>query len=128
MSWYHCSRMWAKILLSPSLVARYHDACSHVSLQKTLLSCIPAVIRPVLSQCRYTLTAMTLLQIPVLVDSITDDGQFLGRTQWDAPDVDPMVFLSEPESNELPALAVGQMRLCEVDGTLLFDIEAHPVR
>lgn len=39
-----------------------------------------------------------------------------------------MVFLSEPESNELPALAVGQMRLCEVDGTLLFDIEAHPVR
>lgn len=67
-------------------------------------------------------------QIPVLVDSITDDGQFLGRTQWDAPDVDPMVFLSEPESNELQALAVGQMRLCEVDGTLLFDIEAHPVR
>ncbi|KAL0054101.1 hypothetical protein WJX82_003811 [Trebouxia sp. C0006] len=67
-------------------------------------------------------------QIPVLVDSITNDGQFLGRTQWDAPDVDPMVFLSEPESNELPALAVGQMRLCEVDGTLLFDIEAHPVR
>ncbi len=71
---------------------------------------------------------MILLQIPVLVDSITDDGQFLGRTQWDAPDVDPMVFLSEPESDELPALAVGQMRLCEVDGTLLFDIEAHPVR
>lgn len=69
---------------------------------------------------------MILLQIPVLVDSITDDGQFLGRTQWDAPDVDPMVFLSEPESNELPALAVGQMRLCEVDGTLLFDIWSTP--
>jgi hypothetical protein len=99
-----------------------------LSLQKILPACIPAIIQSVLSQFYYTLTAMALLQIPVLVDSVTDDEQFLGRTQWDAPDVDPMVFLSEPESNELPALAVGQMRLCEVDGTLLFDIEAHTVR
>ena len=67
------------------------------------------------------------MQIPVLVDSITDDGQFLGRTQWDAPDVDPMVFLSEPEDNDLSPLARGQMRLCHVDGTLLFDIDAHPI-
>ena len=38
-----------------------------------------------------------------------------------------MVFLSEPDNNALAALAVGQMRLCQVDGTLLFDLEAHPV-
>lgn len=68
-----------------------------------------------------------LLQIPVLVDSITDEGEFVGRTQWDAPDVDPMVFLSKSEDGSAEPLAVGQMRLCSVDGTLLFDIEAHPV-
>ena len=68
------------------------------------------------------------MQIPVLVDSITDEGEFLGRTQWDAPDVDPMVFLSEPEDDSLEPLAIGQMRLCHVDGTLLFDIDAHPIK
>ena len=61
------------------------------------------------------------------MDSITEEGEFIGRTQWDAPDVDPMVFLSEPENSDLPPLAVGQMRLFHVDGTLLLDIEASPV-
>ena len=58
---------------------------------------------------------------------MTDEGEFLGRTQWDAPDVDPMVFLSQPEILDVEPLAIGQMRLCRVDGTLLFDIEAHPI-
>ena len=68
-----------------------------------------------------------LLQVLVLVDSITEEGEFVGRTEWDAPDVDPMVFLSESEDNSAEPLAIGQMRLCHVDGTLLFDIEAHPI-
>ena len=70
-----------------------------------------------------------LLQVLVLVDSITEEGEFVGRTEWDAPDVDPMVFLSEDSSAEgIEPLAIGQMRLCHVDSTLLFDIEAHPVQ
>lgn len=35
--------------------------------------------------------------VDVLVDGYNDDGFMIGRTQWDAPDVDPLVFLSEPE-------------------------------
>lgn len=35
--------------------------------------------------------------VDVLVDGYNDDGFIIGRTQWDAPDVDPIVFLSEPE-------------------------------
>ena len=68
-----------------------------------------------------------MLQVSVLVDSITKEGEFVGRTQWDAPDVDPMVFLSESDDSHAEPLAIGQMRLCHVDGTLLFDLEAHPV-
>lgn len=68
-----------------------------------------------------------LSQVLILVDSITEEGEFVGRTEWDAPDVDPMVFLSESEDNSSEPLAIGQMRLCHVDGTLLFDIEAHPI-
>ena len=68
-----------------------------------------------------------VLQVSVLVDSITEEGEFVGRTQWDAPDVDPMVFLSELDNNHAEPLAVGQMRLCQIDGALLFDVEAHPV-
>lgn len=67
------------------------------------------------------------LQIMVLVDSIASDGEFLGRTQWDAPDVDPMVFLTQPEDVSLAPLQLGQMRRCQVDSALLFDLEAHPV-
>lgn len=68
-----------------------------------------------------------LMQIDVLVDSIASDGEFLGRTQWDAPDVDPMVFLTELEDSSLAPLEIGQMRKCRVDCAMLFDLEAHPV-
>ena len=67
-----------------------------------------------------------LVQIDVLVDSIASDGEFLGRTQWDAPDVDPMVFLTQPEDSTLAPLEIGQMRKCHVDCAMLFDLEAHP--
>lgn len=63
----------------------------------------------------------------MLVDSITEEGEFVGRTQWDAPDVDPMVLLSESEDSDAEPLAIGQMRLCHIDGALLFDVEAHPI-
>jgi ribosomal protein S12 methylthiotransferase len=67
-----------------------------------------------------------VLQIEVLVDGHTEDGEIFGRTQWDAPDIDPIVFLAAPEEG-LPALEVGQMRRCRVVGTSIFDLEAVPV-
>ena len=43
------------------------------------------------------LVRCTLLQIDVLVDGHTEDGELYGRSQWDAPDIDPIVFLLQPE-------------------------------
>ena len=67
------------------------------------------------------------LQFDVLVDGYTEDGEIYGRTQWDAPDIDPVVFLSPPEDPSLPPLEVGQMRRCRVTGNSIFDLEATPV-
>ena len=47
--------------------------------------------------------------------------------QWDAPDIDPIVFLSPPEAPGLAPLEVGQMRRCRVTGNSIFDLEAVPV-
>lgn len=69
--------------------------------------------------------ALHHLQVDVLVDSISDDGELIGRTQFDAPDVDPCVFLSE--SLGMPPLEIGQMRRCQVHGSVLYDLEASPV-
>lgn len=69
-------------------------------------------------------------EIDVLVDGENEDGWLFGRTQWDAPDVDPIVFLSEPPASAAAGIAplqVGQMRRCRVSGTSLFDLEAYPV-
>jgi ribosomal protein S12 methylthiotransferase len=69
-------------------------------------------------------------QLDVLVDGVTEDGWLYGRTQYDAPDCDPIVFLSEPPggfSAAEPPLEVGQMRRCLITSNSLFDLEAHPV-
>ncbi|KAL6762562.1 hypothetical protein V8C86DRAFT_2515999 [Haematococcus lacustris] len=66
-------------------------------------------------------------EVDVLVDGYNDDGWLIGRTQWDAPDVDPIVFLSEPSDPGVPPLEVGQIRRCLVDSNSLFDLEAHPI-
>jgi len=67
-------------------------------------------------------------EVDVLVDGYDEDGALVGRTQWDAPDVDPIVFvgLPDPGSGVAPA-EPGQMRRCLVTGTSLFDLEATPV-
>ena len=74
-------------------------------------------------------------QIDVLVDGVTEDGELYGRSQWDAPDIDPIVFLTPPMPPDgsgggapaLPALEIGQMRRCIVVGASLFDLEAVPI-
>lgn len=66
-------------------------------------------------------------EMDILIDGYNDEGFLIGRTQWDAPDVDPLVFLSEPTDPNIPALEVGQMRRCRIDDNSLFDLEAHPI-
>ncbi|GMH36479.1 hypothetical protein BSKO_04347 [Bryopsis sp. KO-2023] len=66
-------------------------------------------------------------EIPVLVDGYSEDGELVGRTQWDAPDVDPLVFLSPPLDPSVPPLELGQLRMCKIHSTSLYDLEAHPV-
>ena len=47
----------------------------------------------------------------------------------EAPDIDPIVFVSEPVAGSgFSPLAMGQMRRCKVVGTSLFDLEAYPIR
>eukprot|EP00967_Tisochrysis_lutea_P127038 scaffold215603_cov17-Tisochrysis_lutea.AAC.1 len=55
-------------------------------------------------------------------DGYSEDGALIGRTQWDAPDIDPIVFLSEEDSNTsgLAPLEVGQLRRCRVIGNSIF--------
>lgn len=59
------------------------------------------------------------------MDSISEEGELIGRSQWDAPDVDPVVFLSNAEG--VPSLEIGQMRRCRITSASLFDLEAIPV-
>lgn len=67
-------------------------------------------------------------EVEVLVEGYNEDGWLMGRTQWDAPDVDPLVFLAEPEEGSgIAPLEAGQIRVCRVTGTSLFDLEATPV-
>lgn len=64
-------------------------------------------------------------EVDVLVDGITDNGELFGRTEWDAPDIDNIVFLEDAEGVE--PLQVGQMRRCKVTGRSVFDLEAVPI-
>ena len=66
-------------------------------------------------------------EVDVLVDGVTEEGELFGRTQWDAPDIDNIVFLCESEDANVPRLEVGQMRRCKVIGRSIFDLEAMPV-
>ena len=67
-------------------------------------------------------------EIEVLVDGVTEDGALFGRTQWDAPDVDNIVFINQPaEGSGVEEAEVGQLRRCKIVGHSLFDLEAVPV-
>ena len=68
-------------------------------------------------------------EVDVLIDREDPEapGCFLGRTMLEAPDVDPVVFVSPPRGAGLAALAAGQLRRCRVNGSVVFDLEAYPV-
>lgn len=67
------------------------------------------------------------MQIDVLVDDRNEDGELLGRTQWDAPDVDPFVFLAPSADANVPPLVIGQIRRCRITSTSVTNLEAVPV-
>ncbi len=58
---------------------------------------------------------------------LADQPAFCWPPQWDAPDVDPLVFVGEPMDEGVAAAEVGQVRRCRIDGNSLFDLEAHPI-
>ncbi|GIL77646.1 hypothetical protein Vretimale_6790 [Volvox reticuliferus] len=66
-------------------------------------------------------------EVDVLVEGYNDDDWLIGRTQWDAPDVDPLVFLTDSEDVAIPRLEAGQIRRCVITSNSLFDLEATPV-
>ena len=54
-------------------------------------ACVPVILLG--SFCTHT-CATTALQVDVLVEGFDDDDNLVGRTQWDAIDIDPVVFLT----------------------------------
>lgn len=66
--------------------------------------------------------------VPVLIDARDEeDGVFVGRTSLEAPDVDPIVFVHDSEEAGVEPLAIGQLRMCKITGSSIFDLVAHPV-
>lgn len=63
----------------------------------------------------------------VLVDGQDEDGYMIGRTQFDAPDIDNIVMLSDAEDESIPRLESGQMRECKIIQNLTFDLIGYPV-
>jgi ribosomal protein S12 methylthiotransferase len=67
-------------------------------------------------------------ELDVLIDGWDEDMQsYVGRTTLEAPDIDPIVFITEDKSKGLPPLEAGQMRKCSIVGSSLFDLEAVPL-
>lgn len=66
-----------------------HSACEHELQQR----CTKSLTR----RLTMSLPALGFTQIDVLVDGHTEDGELYGRSQWDAPDIDPIVFLLQPD-------------------------------
>jgi ribosomal protein S12 methylthiotransferase len=69
-----------------------------------------------------------MVQVDVLVEGCNEDGMLIGRTQWDAPDVDPLVFLAPAPDASIAPLEAGQMRRCVIIGNSMYDLEAQPVQ
>lgn len=65
--------------------------------------------------------------IEVLVDGIDEDGNYYGRSEFDAPSIDSQVILSHPDDPSVLPLEVGQMRPVRISGSITFDLVGYPV-
>ena len=66
-------------------------------------------------------------EIDVLVDGEDADGVVVGRSQYDAPDVDPLVLLTESDDRTVAPLEAGQMRRVRIVDHITFDLVGQPV-
>eukprot|EP01023_Acetabularia_acetabulum_P024119 TRINITY_DN23378_c0_g1_i5.p4 TRINITY_DN23378_c0_g1~~TRINITY_DN23378_c0_g1_i5.p4 ORF type:complete len:119 (+),score=17.20 TRINITY_DN23378_c0_g1_i5:184-540(+) len=67
-------------------------------------------------------------EIDVLIEGKDIQGTLCGRTQWDCPDVDPLVFVDPPQSEDIPQLKQGQIRKCKIYSATTIDICAYPIQ
>lgn len=65
--------------------------------------------------------------LPVLVDGVDEEGIMIGRTQWDAPDIDNQVLLTDSTDESIPRLEAGQMRQVHISDNITFDLIGQPV-
>jgi ribosomal protein S12 methylthiotransferase len=61
------------------------------------------------------------LRVKVIIDR-EEDGVFVGRTEWDAPEIDQEIFVESE-----PALAIGQFYEVQITGAAEYDLYAHVV-
>jgi ribosomal protein S12 methylthiotransferase len=65
--------------------------------------------------------------IDVLVDGEDEEGVMLGRTEFDAPDIDNLVLLNDNSDESIPRLEAGQMRRVKISDNITFDLVGEPV-
>ena len=63
-------------------------------------------------------------QLKVIIDRLEGD-YYIGRTEFDSPEVDPEVLIRNSEDMEL---TIGSFYLAEVDSADEFDLYAHVVQ
>lgn len=66
--------------------------------------------------------------LEVLVDGADEEGVMIGRTQYDAPDIDNQVLLTDSGVAAIPPLEAGQMRMVEITDHITFDLVGQPVQ
>jgi tRNA A37 methylthiotransferase MiaB len=65
--------------------------------------------------------------LDVLVDGVDEDGVMVGRTEYDAPDIDHQVLLTDSDDPTVPRLEAGQMRKVTITDNITFDLVGMPV-
>ena len=66
-------------------------------------------------------------EIDVLIDGYDEDGVMVGRSQFDAPDIDNLVLLTNSSDESIPPLEAGQMRRILITDNITFDLVGQPV-
>ena len=62
-------------------------------------------------------------QMEVLIDR-TESDYYIGRTEYDSPEVDPEVLIPKEQTR---GLVTGHYYMCEITATEGFDLVAHPI-
>ncbi|MEB3205844.1 MAG: 30S ribosomal protein S12 methylthiotransferase RimO [Vampirovibrionales bacterium] len=60
--------------------------------------------------------------LPVMIDLVRENGLLQGRTQWDAPEVDPVVTVKVPKTHMSGELMPGQIAQVSISGATPYDL------